>query len=98
MKKEFFRYCDNLTHDDKYVYSYGCVVAEIDFENKKLWTMGYWSGSTTKHINYAAKQLGLVVCRGSDKIALINNWGASYDLLIKNDFKYAKSIENMCRR
>lgn len=98
MRKTFFKYINNLDHDDKYVYSYECVVAEIDFENKTLWTMGYWSGSTTKHINYAAKQLGLEVHRGHDKIALINNWGASYDLLIKNDFKYAKSIENMCRR
>lgn len=96
--KKFIKYRKSLAYDDNFVYSYGCVVALIDSKHFTLWTMGYWSGITTKHINYAAKQLGLEVYRGHDKIELINNWGVSYDLLIKNDFKYAKSIENMCKR
>jgi len=96
--KRFSRYIDNLSYDDQFVYSYDCIVALIDNTHKTLWTMGYWSGTTTKHINYAARQLGLKVSRGHDKIALINNWRMSYDLLIKNDFKYKNSIENMCRR
>ena len=58
---KFNRYSQNLSFDDKYVYSYGTRVAEIDRENKLLRKLGWWSVTTSKHINYAASQLGLKV-------------------------------------
>jgi hypothetical protein len=57
--KKFTKYRENLSHDDKYVYSYGTKVAEI--KGKTLVKLGYWSMTTTKHINYAGKELGLKV-------------------------------------
>lgn len=59
MKKKFAKYKENLTYDNKFVYSYGTKVAEI--KGKTLVKLGYWSQTTSKHINYAASQLGLVV-------------------------------------
>jgi hypothetical protein len=59
MKKKFKRYTENLSYDNKYLYSYGTKVAEI--KGKTLVPLGYWSQTTTKHINYAGKELGLNV-------------------------------------
>ena len=58
---KFIKYRQNLSHDDFFVYSYNTKVAEIDIENKTLWKLGYWSSTTSKHINYAAKELNLRV-------------------------------------
>lgn len=55
--KKFKKYTANLSHDGKFVYSYGTKVAEIKGET--LVKLGYWSTTTSKHINYAAKELGL---------------------------------------
>ena len=57
--KKFKRYPKNLSYDDDYVYSYGTPVAKI--ENGTLKKLGYWSVTTSKHINYAGQQLGLKV-------------------------------------
>lgn len=57
----FIKYRQNLSYDDFFVYSYNTKVAEIDIENKTLWRLGYWSSTTSKHINYAAKELNLKV-------------------------------------
>ena len=57
--KKFTKYRENLSYDDKYVYSYGTKVAEI--KGKTLVKLGYWSMTTTKHINYAGRELGLKV-------------------------------------
>jgi hypothetical protein len=57
--KKFKKYKENLSHDNKYVYSYGTKVAEI--KGKTLVKLGYWSMTTSKHINYAGKELGLMV-------------------------------------
>lgn len=40
-----------------YVQSYDTCVARI--EDTKLIQLGWWSRTTQKHINYAAKELGL---------------------------------------
>jgi hypothetical protein len=40
-----------------YVQSYDTCVARI--EGDKLIQLGWWSKTTQKHINYAAKELGL---------------------------------------
>lgn len=54
---KFSRYTKNLSCDDSFIYSYNTKVAEIDHDNFKVKPLGYWSGTTTKHINYATKEL-----------------------------------------
>lgn len=61
----FERYKDNLRLVDfegaTYVQSYATFVAKI--EDTKLVQLGWWSKTTQKHINYAAKELGLQLVR-----------------------------------
>jgi hypothetical protein len=58
MKHKFAKYKDNLSADDSYIYSYNTKVAKIDHKNKVVVPLGYWSVTTSKHINYAAAQMG----------------------------------------
>ena len=51
------RYKKNLSLENNSVYSYNTKVAEIDHDNFKVKPLGYWSSTTTKHINYATKEL-----------------------------------------
>ena len=51
---KFDRYTKNLSCDNEFVYSYGTRVAEIDHVNGLIKTLGYWSRTTSKHINYVA--------------------------------------------
>lgn len=44
-----------------YIKSYTTLVAKIDYTNKTAEVLGYWSATTTRHINYAASELGLTV-------------------------------------
>ena len=57
----FKRYKENLrvveTPIGKFVQSYDTLVAKIEGESFKQ--LGWWSVTTQKHINYAAKELGL---------------------------------------
>lgn len=46
-----------------YVKSYDTLVALIDHSNKTLTELGWWSATTSKHINYVAQQLGYKVNR-----------------------------------
>ncbi len=56
---KFNRYKQNLTVDGCFVISYSTVVATIDFPNNTIQALGYWSKTTTKHINYVAAEFGL---------------------------------------
>ena len=58
-RRTFQRYKQNLDYDGNYIYSYGTKVAEITPNSVK--PLGWWSVTTSKHINYAAKELGLPV-------------------------------------
>jgi len=58
MRHKFAKYKDNLSADDSYIYSYNTKVAKIDHKNKVVVPLGYWSVTTSKHINYAAAQMG----------------------------------------
>ena len=51
------RYQVNLRIDRDRVISYATHVATI--EGSTLRVLGYWSKTTTKHINYVAAELGL---------------------------------------
>lgn len=58
-EKKFPKYKQNLSYDSRYVYSYGTKVAEI--KGDTLVKLGYWSATTSKHINYAGRELNLHV-------------------------------------
>ena len=47
----------NLRYMYPFVYSYDTKVAEV--KNDELHQLGWWSVTTQKHINYAARELNL---------------------------------------
>ena len=51
------KYKQNLRLEDNKVFSYNTHVASI--EGTQLIQLGWWSGTTQKHINYVAYELGL---------------------------------------
>ena len=55
-----YRYKQNLHIEGNKVISYTTHVATIDSANRKLYVHGWWSVTTSKHINYVASQYGLV--------------------------------------
>jgi hypothetical protein len=55
------RFKQNLHIDRNKVISYTTHVATIDEANKTLTVLGYWSVTTSKHINYVAREMGLTV-------------------------------------
>jgi len=62
--KKFQKYKTNLSYDTEWVYSYKTRVAKID--TPYLVKLGYWSVTTSKHINYAARELGLTVIEAEE--------------------------------
>ena len=60
----FQRYTKNLSTDDNYVYSYGTKVAKIDHVNRIVKRLGWWSVTTSKHINYVGKEYSYEVKGG----------------------------------
>ena len=52
------KYKMNLKVDDAFVYSYDTKVATIDHINKRVKPLGWWSVTTSKHINYVAREYG----------------------------------------
>ena len=55
----FDKYKKNLKFESPYVYSYNTKVAEVKDEH--LVALGYWSATTSKHINFVGRELGLKV-------------------------------------
>jgi hypothetical protein len=55
------RYTQNLRVNGCEVFSYSTNVATIDHETKTVTARGYWSRTTSKHINYVARELGYIV-------------------------------------
>lgn len=53
------RYTQNLHIEGNNVISYTTHVATIDWGNRKLYVHGWWSVTTSKHINYVASEYGL---------------------------------------
>ena len=54
------RYKQNLHIEGDKVISYTTHVATIDSANRKLYVHGWWSVTTSKHINYVASEYGLI--------------------------------------
>jgi hypothetical protein len=46
-----------------YVQSYQKLVAKIESEDQILLQLGYWSVTTQKHINYAAREMNLRIVK-----------------------------------
>lgn len=55
------RYKKNLHIEGNKVISYTTHVATIDREAGKLYRHGHWSVTTSKHINYVAREYGLEI-------------------------------------
>jgi hypothetical protein len=55
------RYKENLRVDGCDVFSYLTHVATIDHKMKTVTARGWWSVTTSKHINYVAAELGYTV-------------------------------------
>jgi len=49
------KYKENLLVSDNLIFSYLTKVAEIDHINRIVKPLGWWSATTSKHINYVAK-------------------------------------------
>jgi hypothetical protein len=50
------RYKENLLVSDEAIFSYLTKVAKIDHINKIVTPLGWWSVTTSKHINYVANE------------------------------------------
>lgn len=61
--KTFEKHKQNLrivtTTEGDFIVSYTTKVAKIDYETKTAKVLGWWSHTTSKHITYACKELGL---------------------------------------
>ena len=58
--KKLPKYKENLRIiDDTDVYSYSTRVAQI--KGDKLWVYGWWSPTTSRHINYVAEHYNLAI-------------------------------------
>lgn len=53
----------NLRVEGINVFSYNTHVATINDETQTVTANGYWSATTSKHINYVARELGYKVTR-----------------------------------
>ena len=65
--RKFAKYKENLSlissNGTDWVKSYDTLVAKINWNERTVETLGWWSQTTSKHINYAAKQLNLTVIK-----------------------------------
>ena len=59
----FNRYKQNLKTDYNYIYSYNTKVAKINHKKKIINCLGWWSVTTSKHINYVANELNYEVIK-----------------------------------
>jgi len=59
--RTFEKYKQNLRATDDAVYSYDTKVAEIDHTNRTITPLGWWSATTSKHINYVGSEYGYKV-------------------------------------
>ena len=59
--RKFNKYKENLRQDQDKIISYTTHVATI--KGDTLRQLGYWSMTTQKHINYAAKELNLTLIK-----------------------------------
>ena len=82
--RTFNKYRENLhtTHDR--VFSYNTGVAKIDHTNKVVIPLGWWSVTTSKHINYAAAQLGYTVTDKMYHVTGVDRDGKRFKIVTSN--------------
>ena len=56
-KLKFKQFTVNLRYDATGLYSYTTKVAELNFEDKTIKKLGWWSQSTSRHYNWTRKYL-----------------------------------------
>ena len=59
--RTFDKYKQNLKASSTHVLSYETKVAEIDHATQTIKPLGWWSMTTTKHINYVGSEYGYEV-------------------------------------
>jgi hypothetical protein len=59
--RTFEKYKQNLKASSTHVLSYDTEVAEIDHATQTIKPLGWWSMTTTKHINYVGSEYGYEV-------------------------------------
>ena len=59
--RQFDKYKQNLRATDNHIYSYETKVAEINYETRTIKPLGWWSMTTSKHINYVGSEYGYEV-------------------------------------
>ena len=57
------RYKENLLVSDNHIFSYLTKVANINHTTREVKPLGYWSVTTSKHINYVARQYNYKVVK-----------------------------------
>ena len=67
MKHTMEKYKKNLKVDNFYIYSYNTQVAEINHIEKSVTKLGWWSSTTSKHINYVAREYGYEIVSKDDQ-------------------------------
>ena len=58
-KIKFDRYCKNLRYDAFFVYSYDTAVIQLNLKDRTAKRLGKWSKTTSTHMNYAIRMLGM---------------------------------------
>ena len=58
-KIKFDRYCKNLRYDAFFVYSYDTAVIQLNLKDRTAKRLGKWSQTTSTHMNYAIRMLGM---------------------------------------
>ena len=59
--RTFEKYKQNLKASSTHVYSYETKVAEIDHATQTIKPLGWWSMTSSKHINYVGSEYGYQV-------------------------------------
>ena len=59
--RQFDKYKQNLRATDNSIYGCTTKVAEIDHETRTIKPLGWWSMTTSKHINYVGSEYGYEV-------------------------------------
>jgi hypothetical protein len=59
--RTFDKYKQNLKTSSTHVLSYDTEVAEIDHATQTIKPLGWWSMTTSKHINYVGSEYGYEV-------------------------------------
>lgn len=57
------RYKNNLKVDDSNIFSYETKVATIDHAKRTIKILGYWSMTTSKHINFVGREYDYTVIK-----------------------------------